>query len=310
MRRRGEGDADSLELMLDTICNMFAVIIVAALIAAVIVMSRGPGAEDLGEPEDDASEMREIGRLQERIERLEKELERYPAPKEAADEDAAVDRVAAALAETERRRQIVEKYRSAVEAVRKGMTSLAGGTTALRAEVSRLEESLEAARRAKERTVRTPMEREVELDIFVIVLWQDRLYPICDLSNRHADRCEWLRQWDDRYVVASRCRTPVFQCGGMGGINVERRVELRPDAGIPVIDSAGLRANPEAMALIGRLRTDLDIIGFSVAPDSFDSFAAVKDFFLSNGFQYNVSPTVDPLPNYTDSWISGKPRGL
>ena len=40
MRRRGEDDPDSLELMLDTICNMFGVIIVAALIAAVIVMPR------------------------------------------------------------------------------------------------------------------------------------------------------------------------------------------------------------------------------------------------------------------------------
>ena len=140
------------------------------------------------------------------------------------------------------------------------------------------------------------MEREVNLFTFVIVLWQDRLYPICDLSVRNPDRCEWFRQWDNRFVVASRCRTPVFRCGGLDGVEIIRKVVLRPEAGIPVTDSATLKSDPRAIALLATLRRDQDLIGLQVAPDSFDSFAVVKDFFLSNGFQYNCLLYTSPSP--------------
>jgi hypothetical protein len=311
MNRRASGaQEDSLELMLDTICNMFGVIIVAALIAAVLVLARPEESADGGEmpaapvPDDT------VQRLRERVSRLETELEAYPAPEESTDERLATERMSRALAEVARRTSVLDRYRKTIEAAREGSKRLAGSLDSLREEVARLEDSMDAARRSRERQVRTPIEREVDLNLFIIVLWRDRLYPICDLTRRPDDRCEWLRCWNGRYVDASRSTTPVYRCSGDSGINIVRRVVLRPEAGIPVTDAAGLRANPEAIALLRMLKPDQDLVGLRVAPDSFGSFATVKDFFLANGFRYDVAPEESALPVYQDTWISGRPSGM
>jgi len=101
----------------------------------------------------------------------------------------------------------------------------------------------------------------------------------------------------------------VFECSRVA-IRIERRIELRPGRGIPVGDAAALRAEPAFRALLATLDPGRDLIGFVVAPDSFDAFATVKELFLGAGFNYFVEPSTQPFPSYADAWIPGLPRGL
>ncbi|MFM7133569.1 MAG: hypothetical protein ACKO0W_04550, partial [Planctomycetota bacterium] len=153
------------------------------------------------------------------------------------------------------------------------------------------------------------LERELALFEYTVILWGDRLYPVCDLSTRPNDACEWLRRWHPSYLEVGSCSTPVFQCSRTG-ILIKRRIRLREGAGIPVSDAAALRANPEFQSLLASLDPSEDLIGFVVAADSFDSFAAAKEVFLSAGFNYSAMPTEQRLPIYEDSWVPGAPRGF
>lgn len=308
-RRRRAGSDDSLELLLDPICNMFGTIMFVALIAALLALSRS--SEVVAEAVSAAERRREStsAQLEARAAELEAMLQTLPAGDGRELDAAAADRVERALGEIARRERLIERYQETVEAARRDVDDVASRVEPMRDELERVREARDAARRAKDRQVRTPLEREVNLFEYTIVLWQDRLYAICDLSTRPRDACEWLRAWHPRHVVPERCATPVFQCSRVK-IHIVRTIMLREGGGIPIGDAASLRANPEFAALLATLDPSEDLIGLVVSPESFDSFAAVKEAFLSAGFIYSVEPCEQALPSYRDAWIPGNPRGL
>lgn len=308
-RRRRDAPDDSLELLLDPICNMFGTIMFVALIAALLALSRS--SEVVAEAVSAAERQREstAAQLESRAKELDAMLQTLPAGDGRELDAAAADRVERALGEIARRERLIERYQETIDAARRDVGDVASRVEPMRDELERVREALDAARRAKDRQVRTPLEREVNLFEYTIILWQDRLYAVCDLSTRPRDACEWLRAWHPRHVVVDRCATPTFLCSRVK-IHIVRSVLLREGAGIPIGDVASLRAHPEFVALLGSLDPAEDLIGLVVAPDSFDSFAAVKEAFLGSGFTYSVEPCEQSLPTYRDAWIPGNPRGL
>ncbi|MGA1225375.1 MAG: hypothetical protein ACO31E_12515 [Phycisphaerales bacterium] len=309
MSRRRAGRDDSLELLLDPICNMFGTIMFVALIAALLALMR---SGEIVERVVSAAERRQESTA-EQLEARASDLEPIRGPLPSAEgrgrDSAAAARVSRALAEIARRERIIERYGETLDSARNNIEGVGSQLEPMRDEIERLQDAVDDARRAKDRQVRTPLEREVALFEYTLVLWRDRIYPICDLSNRPREACEWLRQWHPRHVVPERCSTPVFECSRVN-IHIARSVRLRESAGIPAGDLAALRADPDFAALMKTLDPSQDLIGFIVAPDSFDSFAVVKQAFLSEGFSYSVEPCEQPLPAYRDAWIPGNPRGL
>ncbi|MEY5060236.1 MAG: hypothetical protein RIS45_157 [Planctomycetota bacterium] len=307
-RRRNESD-DSLELLLDPICNMFGTIMFVALIAALLVLAKSGAAVAEAVSSAEIRAESKSQQLEERAAELEQTLAELPAAAGTELDAAAADRVERALGEIARRQQIVERYAETVQSTREGIGNAAVQIEPMREEIARVRESLDAARRAKDRQVRTPIEREVGLFEYTVVLWQDRLYAVCDLANRPSDACEWLRTWNARHVIPARCSTPLFECSRVN-IHISRQIMLREGAGIPIGDIDALRRNPDFIALMKALDPAEDLIGLVVAPDSFDSFAVVKEAILSAGFTYSVEPCEQRLPLYKDAWIPGHPRGL
>jgi hypothetical protein len=308
MRRRTDPDGDSLELLLDTICNMFGTIMFVTLIAALLALvSRREQAEE-SIAVIDSERQREVERLQRLEVQLSNDLESRPAPDADPETDAAVDRVARAIGEIARREEIIASYQRALEAAREGTGEVGRQVEPLRAEVDRLEDAIESTGRAQNRKLRTPLEREVNLEPYVIVLWQDRLYPLCDWSNRSVDGCERLRQWHNQYTFASRCTTR-GRCDA-NGLRLVRSIPLRAGSGIPVGDAGALRQSQEYQALLRSLDPGRDLIVLVVDSDSFDSFAAAKEAFLSAGFNYSLDISSSDLPAYEDSWVNGVPTGL
>lgn len=307
-RRRHEPD-DSLELLLDPICNMFGTIMFVALIAALIALTKSGIAVSEAVTAAEHRIGAKAAQLESRAVELELLLGELPGGVGRELDAAAADRMERALGEIDRRQELIDRYADTVRKTRANIDEAAVQIEPMREELSRIREAVEAAKRAKDRQVRTPIEREVGLFEFTVILWQDQLYAVCDLAIRPSDACEWLRSWNDRHVVAARCSTPIFECSRVN-IHIARAIVLREGAGIPCADAFALRGNPEFAALLASLDPKEDMIGMVVAPDSFDAFAAVKQAFLTAGFTYRVEPCEQQLPLYKDSWIPGHPRGL
>ena len=307
-RRRAEPD-DSLELLLDPICNMFGTIMFVALISALLALTKsGAAVEQAVSAAEQRIEARST-QLEGRAAELERILGTLPAGEGRELDAAAADRMERALGEIARRQELIDRYAETVRQTRANIGEAASQVQPMREEVERIREAVDAAKRSKDRQLRTPIEREVGLFEFTVVLWQDRLYAVCDLASRPSDACEWLRAWNNRHVIAARCTTPMFECSRVN-IHISRSIVLREGAGIPVGDAQSLRQNPEFVQLLASLDPAEDLIGMVVAPDSFDSFSAVKQAFLSAGFTYSVEPCEQQLPVYKDAWIPGHPRGL
>ncbi len=306
--RRGDSD-DSLDLLLDTICNMFGTIIFVALIAALLALTSTKGSPEPSLVAGDPDGERQLALLAARAEELERELSALPAAAEATEDSAAAERVAEALGEIARREELIDRYSEAVAAVTDDLADIGAQVAPLREEVARLESALDGARRAKDRTMRTPLERALELRLYSIVIWEDRLYPLCDWSNGTPDTCARFEQWDDRYVVAAGSSLD-GDCRGMNATGFTRTIPLRQGAGIPVADTASLLADPRFREMLAALDPSEDMVLLDVAPDSFDSFNAVKEALLGAGFNYTLSACTAPLPRYRDRWIPGTPRGL
>ena len=309
MSRRHHEPDDSLELLLDPICNMFGTIMFVALIAALLALTRSGVVVSDAVSAMEREQASAVSQMEGRATELERTLSTLPAGEGRELDQAAADRVERALGEVARREVLIERYQDTVKTARENMDDVASQVEPMRTELMRVREAVEAARRSKDRQVRTPLEREVSLFEFTVVVWNDQLFAICDLTTRPRDACEWLRRWNQKHVVPARCTTPVFECSRVN-IHIARSIMLREGAGIKIGDIEALRSNPEFIALLKTLDPATDLIGMVVAPDSFDAFAVVKDAFLSAGFNYSVEPCEQQLPVYKDAWIPGNPRGL
>jgi len=307
-RRHHEPD-DSLELLLDPICNMFGTIMFVALIAALLALTRSGVVVSDAVSAMEREQASAVSQMEGRATELERTLSTLPAGEGRELDQAAADRVERALGEVARREVLIERYQDTVKTARENMDDVASQVEPMRTELMRVRDAVEAARRSKDRQVRTPLEREVSLFEFTVVVWNDQLFAICDLTTRPRDACEWLRCWNQKHVVPARCTTPVFECSRVN-IHIARSIMLREGAGIKIGDIEALRNNPDFIALLKTLDPATDLIGMVVAPDSFDAFAVVKDAFLSAGFNYSVEPCEQQLPVYKDAWIPGNPRGL
>ena len=309
MSRRHHEPDDSLELLLDPICNMFGTIMFVALIAALLALTRSGVVVSDAVSAMEREQASAVSQMEGRATELERTLSTLPAGEGRDLDQAAADRVERALGEVARREVLIERYQDTVKTARENMDDVASQVEPMRTELTRVRDAVEAARRSKDRQVRTPLEREVSLFEFTVVVWNDQLFAICDLTTRPRDACEWLRCWNQKHVVPARCTTPVFECSRVN-IHIARSIMLREGAGIKIGDIEALRNNPDFIALLKTLDPATDLIGMVVAPDSFDAFAVVKDAFLSAGFNYSVEPCEQQLPVYKDAWIPGNPRGL
>ena len=77
-RKRGDAD-DGLDLLLDTICNMFGTIIFVALIAALLALTSTRGSPEPSLVAGDPDGERQLALLGARAEELERELSALPA---------------------------------------------------------------------------------------------------------------------------------------------------------------------------------------------------------------------------------------
>ena len=307
-RRRASSD-DSLELLLDPICNMFGAIMFVLLIAALLAMGKaGAVASEVVQQHQLETEQRTS--LEESVEALREQLNSIPRPVVQEDVQVASEDLKRAMAEAARRRALVTDMERVAATAGSDFAALEQQLEALEQDNAELAEELKAAKRSKSRESRTPRERAINKILYTVVIWGGQLYAVCERSRGggNGGPCEDLRRWHPAHVVRSACSTPVFQCGP--SVNIVRVVRLNRGHGVPIGDGSQLGSHPDMREIFARLDPRMDIIDFRVAPDSFAEFAEAKRIFLERGFDFTVWPAVESFPDFEDSWLSGTPTGM
>ena len=217
MKRTHHDPNESLELLLDTICNMFGSIIFVALIAALLAMtsSRGNMTSELSQI--DSERGKQVASLRTRADELDRELSKLPAPAESILGEGAVDRVEKAIVEISRRQALIQQYSEALATSSQSFEGADIQLEPLREEIARLDEALASATSAQNRKMRTPLERELGLRIFsirsvigliarsaVVNCCDDGTIGMCsriDVPRRSTD----ARHLESRFIAALSC---------------------------------------------------------------------------------------------------------
>ncbi|MGQ9823068.1 MAG: hypothetical protein ACUVQK_14500 [Thermogutta sp.] len=273
---RREATGDSLELMLDTICNAFGGIVLITMLLAVLIRnsatSRAKEAEDalkrltaIAEYERRAAEVQELEESVEALRRAEGNLPQQMA--ELAREKRELE---------EREREIRERIEDLAEQERRFTTQQAE----LQKNVEDLQKEIERKRRdLKAKTeelasvkaratfsISLPRERQRTAGGPALILRYDRVYVWHEYDSQGSRRGLNVAE----FVVLSE---------DSQGIHVTPR----PEKGIPI-------ARENAAAIVDRLRqcragNDLDI---GLWPDTFDTWPVFREAVVKGGFRYRV----------------------
>lgn len=285
-RRNVDNSTDSLELLLDTICNTFGAVIFISMLVAILVSNSAQTPSPTAEAKDTASDVAivqaEIQQAQERLRVISGQVrqQKLVTSRLASEESMAL---AGKLRQQTRERIGLMQQKSV--AVRK-VVDTKGAAAVLQASLSKQQLELDTARAAQKtisdeireqanesaRTARIPRVRKTQKSPMVYAVDDSRLYQV------------------------------TTKYGTVNTQDCEKRTELgketirpRPSNGTPVSE-----ANPAALV---RRFTDAspkdDFIQLFVSRDSFEAFLPVKDALVKTGLEYEVVITADDTVTLT-----------
>lgn len=280
--RRGEGD--SLDLLLDTMCNLFGGIVFVALLVAIIA---GDDASKKINPSRNASQdllEREIANLKEEEQSLKKGLEeeeqRASSSKALDGEQAAVKilkneletlRQALQMASEEKSEgqdlgQFLQEAKERKSNLNKEATQIENQKKSLKEEKERLAKRLadltkrgEEATEEKTQAFRFPRERASAKNPYWILLSGGEFFPVQIADSRSA-------YWETYVTVRSS----------------PNRDEIQPIAG------RGLKSEKEIRGVLSSISTASYYPVFFVAPDSFSQFRKAREIALGMGFEFGA----------------------
>jgi hypothetical protein len=311
VRRRRAGDrAESMDLLLDTICNMFGLFIFVAMLVALLARVGGPRiVEKPAERTDRVTEAVEEGRRSIRL--LEAEVARFD-PDRLARERSAVEesrrRVESARNELSSRNLLLRELERELDGAENLEGMLDRMVPRLEAEVASLDEELRSAESLKEVRLRTPRLREIAERIPVqMVISAGRVHCVNDWSDPGAHPCESWTTWNPQAVDTVASEAIVHYCWRTGGQDIERRIRLRENGGIPAEDLDLLESDGRWRRVLSWLDPDRHVVSLKVGTDSFAAFGPVRASLASLGFFYDVAPVaLDPF--YRDRIVEGATR--
>ena len=291
MRRRKATFDDPLDLLLDTVCNLFGVIIFVAILAALL---SGPPTEAVQVASGAVID----------AETIVVEIENPEAAR-------AIKSISAGQQELENRRLQALQLESILQNLKDDSYQSDKLAVQLSAELESLEIQLRAETEAKQVTLRTPRSREIaEMVPVQIVISAGQAYVVNDwsgISPQHAipDRCDGWTAWNEEAVDVGRSNYIIHsQCWRAGGQDIERFIWLLPGGGVPIHGAASLHANPRWLREIRWFHPDHHIISLQVAPDSFEEYAAIRGDIAARGFHYDVE-VIPAGPLFHDRLMEG-----
>ena len=287
MRRARDDSTGSLDMLLDTICNIFGLLIFVAVIAAVLARTRADAPVHVENPES------------------------LPAPASAPVKDAADVDIETIDNDIAQARQHIGELESALSRYAPPEDGAPQSQETLQHRIESLRESIDEEKSKRMVQMRLPRRRAVVGRVPVqLVIKNDRLYIVNDwrgwsqLRNPQAERCTfWMRFNPDAVDVATARVIEHEPCFRAGGQDIERWIPLLPDGGIDLSTPKGVAA---AKAALRVLDPRTHVASIKVDEDSFDTWSPVRSVVLQRRIPYDVSPiTLEPGLVFHDRIRSG-----
>jgi len=309
-RRGGSGSTESLDLLLDTICNMFGLFIFVAMLVALLARLGGPRLlEEQANAEDPVADAVTEGRRSIRL--LETQIERFDGARAARARSAVEEgrqRVEAARLELATRNALIRELERELAGAEDLESMLDRMVPRLEAEVASLDEELRSAEALNEVRLRTPRLRELAERIPVqMVISAGRVHCVNDWSDPLAHPCESWTTWNEQAVDPEASEAIIHYCWRTGGQYIERRIGLREDGGVPVDRLEILESDGRWRRVLSWLDPERHVVSLKVATDSFEAFGPVRASLAARGFFYDVAP-VALDPHYRDRIVEGATR--
>ena len=302
MKRRPDESVDPLDLLLDTVCNLFAVIIFIAIFAAILVK---PGTRA---DQDVPVEATRPGTSETRpFDPPVTEIIEIEDPRIAEVDE----QIAEARREIEARRRMIHRLEEAVMQARLKDDKGTDTISSMQEEVETLEQLIEATEAITSVPMRTPRQGEqAEAIPAALYVHDGKVYIVNDYRGWSREEDPGSRWWKymgperfaDRMVVRSSSSAERLEDG-----RVRRRLRLRPDGGLSAEDPLSLRNHPEWRMQLGSLIPGRHIVYVTVTPDSFEEFGVVRSELAAMGISYDVFISVKDSPVIDETWIVGTP---
>ncbi|MEX2673420.1 MAG: hypothetical protein WD294_15075 [Phycisphaeraceae bacterium] len=277
MRRRAK-DEDSLELLLDTICNVFGSIVFIAILVAILSSSSSTEPDETSvyvSPAEIAASEARIAELENDIEQLEQN-EAALFDEEEVEALILLDHLEDQERRAELRRAELDQWLQQFdEDAQKELDAVASERDAEESRIVKLREQLEAIDGEHMQVeARLPMQQRT-----------NRHQIICILDN---DQFYWLASGVVAAQIGDRLPNDDVQETSLSTIPARSRLTVRPGGGERVIE------NVSDMRRIGVMFEHLDsdryFFNFAVRPDEVANFQRLRDAVLERGFRYQVFP--------------------
>ena len=303
MARKDGIDIASMEMLTDSICDIFGLFCFLLILFTIL-----PTMEGGGEPTAVvAPDRRSNEALEEEVARLEDQLAMNSDP--VRDEKLAQLQSASETLERAKRRQAEADRRTTavVEELRVDpdqMEPLKSMIPSLDADVRRLKEEIADAIARSEISMALPRITSTNANSsFIMIITGRKLYVVHgkDFVDESLDLCTRFNSFEPTCVDGSKT---TVECGSD---KLTQRIVLRLGDGIDLRD-AMWSESPRWLELWKWIGIAPVAASMIVDPDSFREFATVRRFLTAQGMKYDVHPEVYG-DHYLAVWYSGRPSG-
>lgn len=286
MSRRQQSSSDSLELLLDTICNTFGGILFIAILVIIMLQMSSDSSENHTATADEIVEhqqlttllknqQHELSRLQEILQGQEQTLEVMASAEIGtllAERTRETKNREELIRQRDRIEQELEIYRDNEKKIEEDLANEQRSLLQTKKEVDELNQRLEEEQAKRVTEMNTSILRSSgNKSEVALVIQYDRFYV-------------WHRY--NSLGIRRGLNTDDFVILGESRLYLE--TTPNPVAGIPMNDS------PESMTAIRRRLTAFNpaenYLAVIVKPDSFDSFHVLRDAAIALGFDYRLFP--------------------
>ena len=317
MSRRGsEDDLDSLNMLLDTVCNMFGIFIFSALVVAIMTVTRSTQIVAADSPTSASEEtLEQLTAARRSVSGMNEQLERSRSGKGAVIADRAIQAASLrrdAEAALESRMRTKAEYEFAIENLGQFLADLPTTVIRLRDEVASLEDAVRRARAVKEVEARTPLRRALEGRVPVQILLHDGKVFVLNAWWNHIGMshhpCDIWCDWNPSAVDPANSECRVVNCLRGGSIEIHRVALIRQAGGIAAASAEELARSREWGTFLDSLDPSRHVVSIRSTATGFSAFGNVRGGIVSRGLPYNAE-TVMLDPFYRDSIVEGTPVG-
>lgn len=294
MARARKQQADSLELLLDTICNTFGGVVFIAILVVILLQAAGDQhpTEEKVETEVSAEELAD---LTHRLTAVTTALDSLRAAQES--QDALMARLAPEESQSlvrsrnesrEDRHELevareqliatIAERQTTIQVVKSELSAINTEQQAAKSRLSELQEQINRERDARREDIRLPVvHSNARLRRLGVILRYGRLY----VWHRYDKRGNRLGLNTDEFVILEENES--------GYITTPK-----PNAGIPLMENAETRRR--ILQRLSHFPSGQTAVEVVVRPDSYTHFQHFRDILREKGYDYRLMPMDNDVP--------------